>query len=126
MNEIKDQLIQQYKDAAESYGMTYEDFISSQMNTDVASFEKQAEEAAQQSIKQKYVAEAIADKEKLTPTDEEYEEHIQELAESYGFEDVEALKQAASEDDLKDMVLQQIVQEWLADNCIQVVNDSAE
>ena len=77
VNEIKDQLIQQYKDAAESYGMTYEDFISSQMNTDVASFEKQAEEAAQQSIKQKYVAEAIADKEKLTPTDEEYEEHFQ-------------------------------------------------
>ena len=50
MNAIKDQLIQQYKDAAESYGMTYEDFITSQMNTDVSSFEKQAEEAAQQSI----------------------------------------------------------------------------
>lgn len=126
VNAIKDQLVQQYKDAAESYGMTYEDFITSQMNTDVSSFEKQAEEAAQQSIKQKYVARAIADEEDLTPTDEEYEEHFQDLAESYGFEDVDALKQAASEDNLKDMVLQQVVQEWLADNCIQVVNDSAE
>lgn len=126
VNEIKDQLVQQYKDAAETYGMSYEDFISSQMNMDVSGFESQAEEAAQQSVKQKYVARAIADEENLTPTDEEYEEHFKDLAETYGFEDVDALKEAATEEELKDMVIQQIVQEWLADNCIQVVSDSAE
>ena len=78
---------------------------------------------AKQSLKEKYTARAIAEEEKLTPTDEEYEEHFQELAKSYGFEDVDALKKAASEEDLKDMVLQEIVQEWLAKNCIQVVNE---
>lgn len=120
---IKDQLIQQYKDAAEAYGMSYDEFITSQMNTDVESFEAQAEEVAKQSLKEKYTARAIAEEENLTPADEEYEEHFQELAESYGFEDVDALKKAASEEDLKDMVLQEIVQEWLAKNCIQVVNE---
>ena len=123
LGEIKDQLIQQYKDAAEAYGMSYDEFITSQMNTDVESFEAQAEEVAKQSLKEKYTARAIAEEENLTPADEEYEEHFQELAESYGFEDVDALKKAASEEDLKDMVLQEIVQEWLAKNCIQVVNE---
>lgn len=122
----KDQLIQYYKDGADSFGMSYEDFISAQLGMDISTFESQAEEAAKQSVKQKYVAEAIADKENLTPTDKEYEKRLEEMAESYGYEDVDAMKQVATEDELKDMVLQQVVKEWLADHCIQVVNDSAE
>ena len=36
------------------------------------------------------------------------------------------MKESASEDELKNIVLQNKVKEWLADNCIQVVNESAE
>lgn len=126
LKDMKEQLIQQYKDTAEAYGMSYEDFISGQMNMDTETFEKQAEEAVKQSLKQKYVARAIADEEKLTPSDEEYEERFKEMADSYGFEDVDALKEAAEEEDLKDMVLQDVVKEWLAEHCLQVASDSAE
>ena len=53
---------------------------------EVEDFEKQVSDAAESSVKQKYLAQAIAEKEKLTLTDKEYEEEFKKLAEEYGLE----------------------------------------
>ena len=42
------------------------------------------------------------------------------MAETYGYEDVDALKEAASEEDLKDIALNNLVKDWLTEHCIQV------
>ena len=125
VKEAEEQIINNYKSLAEAYGMEYEDYITSQ-GMEVEDFEKQVNEVAENSVKQKYLAQAIAEKEKLTLTDEEYEEEFKKLAEEYGYPDVDTMKESASEDELKNIVLQNKVKEWLADNCIQVVNESAE
>lgn len=45
------------------------------------------------------------------------------MAESYGYEDVDALKEAAEEDDLKEIALNNLVKDWLVENCIQVAGE---
>lgn len=121
-----EKLIKQYKDAAEANGVGYEEFIKGQANMEVKEFEKQAEEAAKSSIKQSLVGKAIADKEKLTPSKEEFEKEFKKMAKQYGYESVKDLKKAADEDTLKDMVIRQRVSKWLADSCVQVVADDTE
>ena len=111
---------EQYKTTAEYYQQDYETFIQDQMGYSVEEFEKQVDDAAKASIKQTMVTEAIADKEKIKMSDDEYKEQLKKIAESFGYEDVDALKDSAEEDDLKDMVLNNLVREWLTENCVQV------
>ena len=42
------------------------------------------------------------------------------MAETYGYENADALKKAAEEDNLKEMALNNLVKDWLAKNCVQV------
>lgn len=115
-----DSLIQQYKDAAMNAGVEYEVFIQEQMGFSVEEFENQVEEAAKADIKQRLVAEVISDKEKLIPDADDLEEEYQKLAEQYGYQDVDILKETVGEEGLKSIVIQNIVKEWLVDNCVQV------
>ncbi|MCI5869223.1 MAG: trigger factor [Dorea sp.] len=120
VKEISDSLIEQYKSAADYYGMTYEDFLEEQMGSSVEDFEKQVDDAAKYSVKQDMVTQAIADKEKIKLDDKTYEKQLKQMAETYGYEDVDALKEAASEEDLKDIALNNLVKDWLTEHCIQV------
>lgn len=120
VKKISDSLVDQYKTTAEYYQQDYETFIQDQMGYSVEEFEKQVDDAAKASIKQTMVTEAIADKEKIKMSDDEYKKQLKKIAESFGYEDVDALKESAEEDDLKDMALNNMVKEWLTENCVQV------
>lgn len=123
LKEAKKSLEKQYKQAAEYYQQDYETFLKEQMGVTVEEFEKQIKTAAETGIKQQLIAEAIGKKEKLTPSDKEYKAKLKELAEMYGYEDAKALKEVAKEEELQLIVLQDVVKEWLAKNCVQVVDD---
>lgn len=121
VEDLTDSLIEQYTTMAEYYGMDYETFVTEQMGYTVEEFEEKAKEAAEESVKMQLVAQAIAEAEKLVPSDKEYQEKYEEMCEEYGYDDVDALIEAAgSEEDLQAIVLENIVMEWLADNCVQV------
>ena len=120
VKKISDALVEQYKTTAEYYQQDYETFIQDQMGYSVEEFEKQVDDAAKASIKQTMVTEAIADKEKIKMSDDEYKDQLKKIAESFGYEDVDSLKDSAEEDDLKDMALNNMVREWLTENCVQV------
>lgn len=114
-------LIDQYKQLAENYGMEYSDFLQQYYGFSEEDFEEQAKSAAEESIKQRLIAEAIADKEKLTPkNDEEWQKEYEALAEEYGYEDVDALMEVADEDTLQGIILVNRVKEFLAEHAIQV------
>ena len=123
IKELSDSLISQYKSAAEYSGMEYEEFIEQNMGDSVEEFEKQVEEAAKANNKQIMVTKAIADKEKITLDDKTYESELKELADMYGYEDVDALKEAAEEEDLKNIILNNLVKEWLVEHCVQVASN---
>ena len=103
--------------------MEYEEFIEQNMGYSVEEFEKQVEEAAKANNKQIMVTKAIADKEKITLDDKTYESELKELADMYGYEDVDALKEAAEEEDLKNIILNNLVKEWLVEHCVQVASE---
>ena len=119
VKEITDSLIDQYKTTAEYYEQDYETFIQEQMGYTVDVFEKQVDDAAKASIKQTMVTEAIADKEKIKLGEKEYEEQLKAMASDYGYEDVDALKESAEEEDLKEIALNNMVKEWLKEHCVQ-------
>lgn len=109
-----------YKGLAESYGMEFEDFLSSYMGMTEEDFETKAQEAAEAAVKRNLACELLAKKKRLEPSDKEYEEKMKEYAEQSGYEDVDAFKEAVGEDVIKMVVLQDKVAEYLAEKCTQV------
>lgn len=120
VEEMLDSLKEQYESAAEYYNTDFETFLSEQMGMTEEQFDEEARSAVEASVKENMVTEAIADKEKIEVSDDIYEAELKELAEMYDYEDVDALKESAEEEDLKNIVLSNLVKEWLADHCIQV------
>ncbi len=121
VEELTESLIGQYQSMAEYYGMDFETFVSSQMGYTVEQFEEQAKLAAESSVKQRLVAQAIAEAEKIVPTEKEYEAEYEKFCEEYGYADVDALMEAAGgEEKLQEIIIQNIVIEWVAENCVQV------
>ena len=116
-----DATLKQWTDVAEEQGMTYEDFVAQQTGgMPVEDFENEMKEEVKNRYKNILVVEAIAEAEKLEPSDKEFKERLEEFAKENGFPDVDTMKQYASEEDLHDMILQEIVIEWVADNAKQV------
>lgn len=118
VEELIDSATKQYKSAAEYMGMEFEDYLE-QIGTTAEEFEKQIEDMARENVKQTMALKAIAKKEKLELSDEEYEKQLEKIVEASGYEDVDALKEAEKEEDLRDIALYNVVVEWLAKNCIQ-------
>lgn len=118
---VEKQLREQYEQMAEAYGMEFEDMLS-QMGMDEDTFNEQAAQAAESSVKSQMAVEAIADKEKIKVDDDTYKEEVKKLVETYGYESVDDLEEAAGEEDLKEIILTNMVKEWLADKCIQVAS----
>lgn len=122
INEKTETLINQYKSVAESSGVEYEDYIKQQTGMSVDDFKTQLEEVVKENLKQTLVSQAIAEKEKISLTDEEYEKKLEELVERYNFKDVDEIKSIAPEEDLKEMIINEMVIEWVGEHCIQVAD----
>ena len=71
------------------------------------------------------VTKAIADKENIKLDDATYKTELKKIAKEYGYDSVKALKKAASKSDLKEIALNDLVKEWLANQCIQVEASSS-
>ena len=109
-----------YTSIAGLYGMELPDFITTYLQTTEENFNASVETAAQQTVQLDEAIKLIAEKEGLEPTEEEYEEEIEELAKSAGTDDVEAFKEQYGEEELKTSVLRAAVLDYLVDNCVQV------
>lgn len=123
VKETKENWIKQYQTAAEYYQMEYETFIEEQMGMTVEDFEKQIETAVKDTIKEKMAVEAIADKEKIKLDDKTYKKELKNIVSDYGYESVDALKEAVEEKDLKKEALKNVVIEKLAEKSIQVKSE---
>lgn len=115
----QEELKKRYEEMADTYGMEFKDFVENQMGMSEDDFDKQAADAAEQTIKSKMATNAIAEKEKITLSDEAYEKELQKIVDSYGYESIDALKEQVDEEDLKATALNSIVVEELSKKCIQ-------
>ena len=95
---------------ASMYDMSASDFIKTYYGIT-------SEEMAKNLIKQEYAIELIAEKEKLELNNDDYEKGLAELAEQYGYDNVDEFEEEAGADTAKQMILQKKVGKFLMDNC---------
>lgn len=112
LKEIKQGLVKLYEGYASQEGKTYDEYMEAIKLT-----EDDLTEAAEATLKQELVANIIAEKFALKPTDSELEERTQAYAEEYGFTTIELLYNTVSEDEMYEMILRDIVRSWLTDRC---------
>ena len=127
---VVDELIAQMEDyytqMAAMYGVELSEFIQNYLGTTEDDFNAQLKESAEQTAAMDEAIKLIAEKQKLTPSAEEYEERMKEYAAQVGMDDVDAYKEQVGEDTLKDAILMDVVLEYLTDECVQVEESSAE
>lgn len=75
------------------------------------------EEYVKNSIKMEYAIALIAEKEKITLTEAEYQEGMKEQAAQNGYEDVDEFEKAYGHDTIELLLLQPKVGKFLVDNC---------
>lgn len=124
-NEVT-QLRAYYEQMAEQYEVDFAEFLSSYMGMDEESFTEQAQEAAETSVTRKIACELIAEKQKLTLSDEEMTTAMADLAEESGYDDVDSFIEAYGEDVIKDSILQRTVADYLVENCVQVESSDSD
>ena len=115
-----DMAVQEYIAYAEEMGMTLEELLESEEGfpANEEALREELRQEAEVMLKRELIAELIAKKEKIEPTEEEYIERMDEVARLRGFESLEALKQQYPdiEDSWRPQVLQEKVATWLVEN----------
>ena len=97
MNYVAGNLIQTYQQYADMYGMDFAAFLQTYMKMDQNTFSRQVQTAAQQTLKEEMLLKAVAEKENITVSDEEYEKGCEDYAAQYGYDSADALKAAFDE-----------------------------
>ena len=120
VNDQIEQMETYYTQMAEMYGVELPEFIETYLQTTEDDFHARIEETAQQTAALDEALKLIAEKQRLEPSDEEYEEKIKEYAEQAGVSDVDAYKEQMGEDVLKKAILAEVVTDYLVEECIQV------
>lgn len=120
LNAKKEEISKYYKDQATQMGVSFEDFLKSYMNTDEESFNKQVQEVAESAVKRDLAYKLVADKKKISLSDDEFSKKLDEYVKKTGMESVEVLKQNYTEDNLRMIALMEKVGDYLIKSCVQV------
>ncbi len=94
--EVKEQvkeLNKSYEQLAENSGKEWEEYMEDTLGVDQEEYEEQIDLYAKELVKQEMIIYAIAEKEDLSVTDEEYDQYLENMLASSNFEDEEAFKE---------------------------------
>ncbi len=121
VNDSYNQMNEYYNQIAEMYGVEFGEFLTSYMGMTEDQFTEQATQTAETYVKQGLALELIAEKEKLTVSDKEYEEEVKKLAKDYGYEDdVDGFVEQYGEEEIRKSLTEEKVLEFLVKKCVQV------
>jgi len=119
MEDVLANIDSQFSYIASMNGMEVDDLVK-------AYYGITSKQMAHNLIKQEFAVELIAEKEKLTLTEEDYEKGLKEYAEQYGYDNVEEFEEMVTRDELEKMLLQKRVGDWLIENCVEVEKTEKE
>lgn len=117
---VAEQIRKTYESYASQYGLEFADFLSSFMGMTEDQFEEELDKASEDSAVVLVACQLIAEKEKLTPTEKEYQEAYKEYAAEYGYDDVDQFLEVADKEELDKSILQKNVSEYLVENAKQL------
>ena len=100
--------------AAYDEAMTYYETMATNSGMELETFKAQVRTQAEENAKQQLVINAIADKEGIKVTDEE----LESMAEEYGFESVDKMKESAGENVVNESLLTNLVLKFVSDNAV--------
>lgn len=80
-----------YRQYADMYGMDFGTFLSTYLGMDEKAFSDAVQKAAETTLKQELLLSAIAEKEKITVSDEDYQKGLSDYASRYGYASTDAL-----------------------------------
>lgn len=104
-----------------TYGMTVDQFKEQQSMSD-DDYNNEVEASAKNTIKMKLIVEAIAERENITVSDEEYQDYLEDGA-NQTKTTVDKYEEEYGKDNIKQQVLSQKVLEYVCDN-VKVVADA--
>lgn len=113
LDEYQKSMEQQYSYYAQMYGVELEEFFEQ-------IFGMSSKEMAKKTATQELAIALIAEKERLTISDKDYDKGIKELAEQYGYQDTKEFEKAYGEDSVRKALLQEKVGNFLVKHCVQV------
>ena len=97
MNYTVGNLTATYQEYARMYGLDFADFLRTYLQEDESTFQAQVKKAAEQTLREELLLKAVAEKENITVSDEEYEKGCADYAVRYGYESADVLRQAFDE-----------------------------
>ena len=112
LKEVKGNLVDLYTTYAQQEGMEYEEYMKAIKMEDA-----DLDEAAKASLKQELVANIIAEKYGLKPSEQDLQKALEDYAAEYKFSSVELLLKTVSEEEMHQMVIRDNVKSWLTDRC---------
>ncbi len=118
LEEKKQAMIGTAQANAKAYGKTYEEYLQSYLRMDEQTFLQTVDSSAEKIAKQSLVIRAIAGAEQLSVTDEELDEKIKSLMQEYGYEKKKELLKTVNEDEIRDNLLKEKVEDLLMDNAV--------
>ena len=121
LKHAKDNLKDMYQRYADQAGVSYEEYLKATKVT-----EKDIDKAAKASLKQELVADVIANYYGLKPTEEEFQEGLQEYADKYNLTNVDTLLATVSEDDMRTLITEKNVMSWVTDRCRYVKSSDSK
>lgn len=98
LKEIKGNLVDLYTTYAQQEGMEFEEYMKA-----IKMEDSDLDEAAEASLKQELVANIIADKYGLKPSEQDFRQALEDYAAEYKFSTVELLLKTVSEDEMRQM-----------------------
>ena len=104
---------EQFSAVASMYGMEIDELLQQVYGVS-------AETMAQNLIKQELAVMLIAEKEDLVLTLEEYENGLADYAIQYGYDDPAEFEEMVGEDEMRSILLQRRVGDWLIEHCVQI------
>lgn len=119
------EVLQGYYDMADIYGVSHDEIFQQFGCDDEQDFkDTQLEELAQDTVKEALVAEAVADKEGLSYTEQEYNDLVKEEYE-YNTDSYDSKKEYEKENKeyLERTVLMNVVKKWLGENVNFIVSE---
>lgn len=109
-----------YTNYAASVELTLAEYLEQYMSMDEAQFQEEAKAVAEQNVGMELIINAIAEKEKITLSDDEYKELCAQYTEEFGFESEEQfLEYYGGEEDVKMNMLSDKVMEFVAENAVE-------
>ena len=108
-----DEAMTYYETMATNSGMELETLVG-YYGMDLDTFKAQVRTQAEENAKQQLVINAIADKEGIKVTDDE----LESMAEEYGFESVDKMKESAGENVVNESLLTNLVLKFVSDNAV--------